>query len=49
MVRAAHSPYQQQGKCDFCAVGDVPVRVDYQTELAGRFALICRACDRQAV
>ncbi|MFZ1754438.1 MAG: HEAT repeat domain-containing protein [Caldilineaceae bacterium] len=49
MLRAAHSPYQQRGKCDFCAGGNVPVRVDYQTELAGRFALICKGCDQQAV
>ncbi len=49
MVRATHFPYQQRGKCDFCAAGDVPVRVEYQTELAGRFALICRVCDQQAV
>ena len=49
MLRATHSSYQQQGKCDFCAAGDTPVRVEYQTELAGRFALICRECDGQAV
>ncbi len=47
MARATHSPYQQRGKCDFCAAGDLPVRVEYQTELAGRFALICRDCERQ--
>jgi len=23
----------------------VPVRMEYQTELAGRFALICKKCD----
>ena len=46
MLRAAHSPYQQRGKCDFCAETGLALRVDYQTELAGRFALICRECDR---
>lgn len=45
LVRAARSPYQQRGKCDFCASPGVSLRVDYQTELAGRFALICRDCD----
>jgi hypothetical protein len=46
-IRATHSPYQQRGTCDFCAAGEVLVRIEYQTELAGRFALICKACDRQ--
>lgn len=45
-IRATRSPYQQRGKCDFCAVGNVPVRTDFQTEIASRFALICKACDR---
>ena len=49
ILRATRSPYQQPGKCDLCAAGDVPVWADYQTELAGRFALICKGCDQQAV
>ena len=49
MLRATHSPYQQRGKCDFCSAGDTPVRVEYQTEIASRFALICRDCDGQAL
>ncbi len=49
MLRSTRSLYQQRGKCDFCAAGDVPVRVEYQTEIASRFALICKGCDQQAV
>lgn len=48
LIRATRSPYLERGKCDFCAGAELPVRVEYQTELAGRFARICQMCDQQA-
>jgi len=34
-IRAIRSPYQQRGTCDFCAAGEVLVRIEYQTEGVG--------------
>jgi hypothetical protein len=49
ILKATRSLYQQRGKCDFCAAAEVPVRVDYQTELRERFAHICRVCDGRSL
>ena len=39
------SPYQQRGRCDFCARREQPVRTDFDTQISDRFALICQRCD----
>lgn len=48
-LRAAHSPFQERGKCDFCGGMDLQVRTDFETEIGGgsqgRFARICQTCD----
>ena len=52
-LRAAHTPFQEYGRCDFCGETGRRVRTDYDTELtcsggSGRLAQICQRCDGQA-
>ena len=52
-LRAAHSPFQERGRCDFCGKVNAGVRTDYETKLTAsggsqRFARICQQCDGQA-
>lgn len=51
--RAAYTPFQAYGRCDFCGENGRRVRIDYETELngkggAGRLAQICQECDGRA-
>jgi hypothetical protein len=51
LLRAAHSPFQERDRCDFCGRSQIPVRQDFETEIQGvqgpsRFARICKDCDR---
>ena len=52
-MRAAYTPFQAYGRCDFCGEKGRRVRTAYDTELtgkggAGRLALICQQCDGQS-
>lgn len=52
-LRAAYTPFQEYGRCDFCGEKGRRVRKEYETELTGggglsRLAQICQQCDRQA-
>ena len=46
--RAQRSEFAQRGKCDFCGESDVPVKMDYETEIGAesgrRLALVCEPC-----
>ncbi len=49
-LRAAYTPFQAYGRCDFCGGKGLRVRTDYETELNGsggstRPAQICQQCD----
>lgn len=51
--RAAYTPFQAYGRCDFCGENGRRVRTDYDTELNGsggstRLAQVCQQCDGQA-
>ena len=51
-MRAAYTPFQAYGRCDFCGEKGRRVRTEYETELTGRgggerLALICQQCDGQ--
>ena len=52
-LRAAYTPFQEYGRCDFCGETGRRVRTEYDTELtcgggSGRLAQICQRCDGQA-
>ena len=52
-LRAAYTPFQEYGRCDFCGETGRRVRTEYDTELtcsggSGRLAQICQQCDGQA-
>lgn len=53
-LRAAYTPFQELGRCDFCGEKGRRVRTEYETELTGsgdavRRAQICKQCDGQAI
>ena len=52
-LRAAYTPFQEYGRCDFCGETGRRVRTEYDTELtcsggSRRLAQICQQCDGQA-
>ena len=52
-LRAAYTPFQEYGRCDFCGETGRRVRTEYDTELTcsggpRRLAQICQPCDGQA-